>query len=317
MQYNKSNGFEHLIIRANSELPMNEVILQQGDTNIMSVGDISVIAGQPKSRKTFLVAAICAAFLSDDGYLGLKTNNKGKLLLIDTEQSKPFVLTVVQRIYKILNWDINDPHDSEITVLTMRELNANERLKTMHEAICLYKPKLIMLDGFADLLADTNSLEESTEKVSKLMLLSSKYNCHICSVLHTNPGSEKMRGHTGSELQRKSESVLLVTKSDDVSTVSPQFCRNLEFSKFSFKVNSNGLPVPCEYTLSNEDSLQILFETIFMSSPVLSYADLKKEIMTKKTIQSTAAENWIRKGKEKGILTKDVNSFYSLKINED
>lgn len=149
------------------------------------------------------------------------------------------------------------------------------------------------------------------------MLLSSKYNCHICSVLHTNPGSEKMRGHTGSELQRKSESVLLVTKSDDVSTVSPQFCRNLEFSKFSFKVNSNGLPVPCEYTLSNEDSLQILFETIFMSSPVLSYADLKKEIMTKKTIQSTAAENWIRKGKEKGILTKDVNSFYSLKINED
>lgn len=311
------NELERFIIRANDEIPMNEAILNQGETRMMSVGDLSVITGQPKSRKTFLVTAICSAFLSPEGYLGLTPITKGKLLLIDTEQSKPFVLSVIKRIYRILNWDYEETHEDEISVMTLRELTASERLQALENAIIKFKPKLVVIDGFADLLDDTNSLEESTKKVSLLMRFSSQNNCHICSVVHTNPNSEKMRGHTGSELQRKAESVLLVTKSDEVTTVSPQFCRNLEFSKFSFRIDGSGLPVACDYTPSPEDNTRILFEAIFLVSSSFKYADLKNEVMRRLNIKSTAAENRIRKGLEAAIIDKDTNSIYTLKLEEE
>lgn len=305
-------------VYANDIIPMNEAVIYQGERRVMSVGDISVITGQPKSRKTFLVSAIAAAYLSDEGYLGLTSSHIGSILLIDTEQSKPHVLTVTKRIYKLLNWDFEDKHEDVFRVLSLRELTAAERMTTTEQAIKEFQPKLVVIDGFADLLRDTNSLEESTERVSDLMRISSENQCHITSIVHTNPNSEKMRGHTGSELQRKAESVLLVTKSEEVTTVSPQFCRNLEFNKFSFRIDEKGLPVSCDYTPSPEDSNRILFESIFMSVPKLSYKQLKEEVQRRMNIRETAAKSRLQKGLEADILKKDSDSNYSLKYeNED
>lgn len=305
------------IVHPNEDIPMNQTILNQGDTRVFSLGDISVITGQPKSRKTFLVASICAAYLSDNGYLGLCNASPGKILLIDTEQSKPYVQAVIRRIYRILHWSFDEDHQDSIHVLSLRELSARDRLLTSEAAIDQCKPTLVIIDGFADLLADTNSLEESTQKVSDLMRISTDYQCHICTVVHTNPNSEKMRGHTGSELQRKAETVLLVTKSDEITTVSPQFCRNLEFKKFSFRIDDTGLPVACEYTPSPEDNNRILFESIFMALDKLKYADLKKEVKRRLNIKDTAAENRIKNGLKAGLLRKDNNAIYSLSYDEE
>ncbi|MFZ4414702.1 MAG: hypothetical protein ACOYOV_16580 [Bacteroidales bacterium] len=176
---------------------------------------------------------------------------------------------------------------------------------------------MVIIDGFADLLRDTNSLEESTERVADLMRISSEYQCHICSVVHTNPNSEKMRGHTGSELQRKAECVLLVTKSDEITTVSPQFCRNLEFKKFNFRIDNNGLPVGCDYTPTPDDNNRILYESIFMTVEKITYSKLKDEVKRRLNIRDTAAESRIRKGLEAEIIMKDNNSVYTLKFEEE
>jgi hypothetical protein len=69
-------------------------------------------------------------------------------------------------------------------------------------------------------------------------------------VLHTNPGTDKARGHTGSALQRKAETVLYVRKVGEVSVVEPQFCRNEPFERFAFRVDDEGLPELCD--LPNE-----------------------------------------------------------------
>lgn len=312
-QSNLSKYFVH----ASDVIPMSEAFISQGENRIFSVGDISVITGQPKSRKTFLVSAIITAFLAENGYLGLSSSNGGSVLLIDTEQSKPHVLTVVKRIYRLLRWDYNDSHADKLNVLYLRELPAVERLKVTEQAVREYRPKLVIIDGFADLLRDTNSLEESTERVADLMRISSEYQCHISSVVHTNPNSEKMRGHVGSELQRKSESVMLVTKSDEITTVSPQFCRNVKFKKFSFRIDEVGLPITCEFTLSPEDNNRILFESIFNATPKLSYTELKKEVKRRLDIKDTAAENMIRKCLETDILTKNSDFSYSFKYDEE
>jgi hypothetical protein len=65
-------------------------------------------------------------------------------------------------------------------------------------------------------------------------------------VLHTNPNSDKARGHIGSALQRKAETVIFVHKVGDCSVVEPQFCRNEEFEPFAFIIDEEGLPVECD-----------------------------------------------------------------------
>lgn len=313
VQSNLSRFFVH----ANDIIPMNEAVICQGEIRMFSIGDISVITGQPKSRKTFLVSGLIASYLSENGYMGLSSSNNGSILVIDTEQSKPHVLTVVRRIFRILHWNYDDNHDNALRILSLRELGAIERLKTTEQAIKEFRPKLVIIDGFADLLRDTNSLEESTERVADLMRISSEYQCHICSVVHTNPNSEKMRGHTGSELQRKAECVLLVTKSDEITTVSPQFCRNLEFKKFNFRIDNNGLPVGCDYTPTPDDNNRILYESIFMTVEKMTYSKLKDEVKRRLNIRDTAAESRIRKGLEAEIIMKDNNSVYTLKFEEE
>lgn len=317
MEANNNNQLNRFLVNANDEIQMTDAVLMQGETRIMSVGDLSVITGQPKSRKTFLVSAICAAFLSPEGYLGLHPKVSGSILLIDTEQSRPYVIAVLRRIYRILNWEFDDSHHDKLHVLTLRELSPGERIDKLNVAIQTFNPKLVVIDGFADLLQDTNSLEESTKRVSDLMRLSTIYQCHICSVVHTNPNSEKMRGHTGSELQRKGESVFLVTKSEEITTVSPQFCRNPEFAKFSFRIDGSGLPVHCDYTPSPEDNNRILFEAIFLVKTSYKFSELKKEVMRRLSIKTTAAENRIKKALQADIITKDINSFYSLSMEDE
>ena len=66
------------------------------------------------------------------------------------------------------------------------------------------------------------------------------------SVLHTNPNSDKARGHIGSTLQRKAETMVYVHKVEERSIAEPQFCRNEEFAPFAFYINEEGLPEECD-----------------------------------------------------------------------
>ena len=66
------------------------------------------------------------------------------------------------------------------------------------------------------------------------------------SVLHTNPNTDKARGHIGSTLQRKAETMIYVRKVGERSVVEPQFCRNEEFAPFAFHVTEEGIPEECD-----------------------------------------------------------------------
>jgi hypothetical protein len=71
------------------------------------------------------------------------------------------------------------------------------------------------------------------------------------SVLHTNPNSDKARGHIGSTLQRKVETMIYVRKVGERSVVEPQYCRNEEFAPFAFHVTEDGMPEECD--MPNEE----------------------------------------------------------------
>jgi hypothetical protein len=138
--------------------------------------------------------------------------------------------------------------------LTLREVDPKERAELLYMAIELYRPTMVVVDGISDLMYNTNDIEESDRVVGRLMALSTEFNCHILCVLHTNPNSDKARGHVGSTLQRKAETVLFVHKVGECSVVEPQFCRNEEFDPFAFIVNEEGLPAECDLPKERDES---------------------------------------------------------------
>lgn len=82
-----------------------------------------------------------------------------------------------------------------------------------------------------------------------MMEWSSRYDLHIHCVLHLNKGDNNVRGHIGTEMSNKAETVLVISKCNEnpsVSEVHALHIREKEFKPFAFTVDDNGLPVIAE-----------------------------------------------------------------------
>ena len=167
------------------------------------------------------------------------------------------------------------------------------------------------VDGIADLQRNTNDLEESDRLVNRLMALSTLYDCHILCVLHANPGTDKARGHLGSSLQRKAESVLFVHRADDCSIVEPQFCRNEPFERFAFRVSEEGIPQLCDmptFTPERRNNEQAIVEDLY--GGVIERKTLVNKLM-ESGYTNVNAQMRIKRAIDKGLLFLDGDRVVS------
>ena len=232
--------------------PIVKPIIEHKGIMVASLGNISAVVGAAKSKKTFLCTALVGGLLAENGDFGIAPR-LAKVLWVDTEQSQLHARKVVERIHRLAGWSTTN-NNGLFHSLCLREVEPKERADLLYKSIELYKPHLVVVDGISDLMYNTNDIEESDRIVGQLMALSTDYNCHILCVLHTNPNTDKARGHIGSTLQRKAETVMFVHKVGDCSVVEPQFCRNEEFEPFAFMVDEEGLPVECDLPKEREGS---------------------------------------------------------------
>ena len=239
-------SIEPHLIDASTSIAESVPILSRYGSIIASEGNISAVVGQAKSKKTFLCTALVGAMLRPNGTAQFGITPKQVLVLwVDTEQSASHVQKVIKRIHRMIGVSETKSYEN-LVALTLREIEPKERFEVVRAAIAYYEPKLVVVDGISDLMYNSNCIEESDAVVGELMALSTEYNCHIMSVLHTNPNSDKARGHIGSTLQRKAETMIYVRKVGERSVVEPQFCRNEEFAPFAFHITEEGLPEECE-----------------------------------------------------------------------
>lgn len=219
-----------------------------------TLGNFSVIGGKGKARKTFFISALIAASLSDSKILDIRGSFGGKrVVFFDTEQSEYDLYWAARRAC-LLN-GINK-HLSNYDVFCLRPLTPNERTSFIENYLeQTDNVGLIVIDGIRDLLTDINSPDQSTNIVTKLMQWTKVYNIHASVVLHENPGSDKLRGHLGTEVQNKAESVIVIEKPKDKSEVSrviPRFIRGAkEFQEFAFTIDNNSLPTSATYDANN------------------------------------------------------------------
>jgi len=223
-----------------------EVVDPMDSSTLGTLGNIVAVIGKAKSRKTFMVTMALAAatkngLILDKVKVSLP-DGKSKVVFFDTEQSKYYVQKIVRRVCH-LSEDMN-PRNFECYAL--RPYPTEKRRESI-QYIIDNEPDLgmVVIDGIRDLIKDINSPEESTNIVGDLMRWSEEKNILIVVVLHQNKGDNNARGHLGTELINKAESVISVTKDSqdqNISIVEPEFCKGKDFGPFAFKIDEKGMP---------------------------------------------------------------------------
>ena len=224
-----------------------EILWVNGST-IGTLGNFSASTGKAKSKKTFNISAIVAAALKNDEvlkYSAYLPPNKRKILYVDTEQSKYHCHKVMERILRLAGLPTDKDRD-DFVFIVLREQTPDKRKQIIGYMLeNMPDVGLLIIDGIRDLMYDINSPSESTDLINLLMRWSSGYNLHIHTVLHLNKGDDNTRGHIGTELNNKAETVLLVEKdksNGDISNVSAMHIRAMDFEPFAFRINDNALP---------------------------------------------------------------------------
>lgn len=223
-----------------------------------SVGELSMIVGGAKTRKTTFAAAMVNKLLkcdpaaiqdAGDGAAQITTDIENlRICFFDTEQGDYHAA----RTYSRITDGLNPEQVQRLTYITLRTESNETRLRIIVD--CLLKmqpaPHLAVIDGVADLMRDTNSNTEAQQIVGLLMATTAQTRkgdapkVHIMSVLHNSAANlGKGRGHAGSELERKCESVMMLTIPKDsasTSEITPMRTRNKAFPKMYVSHTANG-----------------------------------------------------------------------------
>lgn len=230
-------------VKYQDEIPIIEVKSKFGYTKLSSIGGILTIKGKPKSRKTFFLSLIVANFLktssNNDIFKITIPDGKSKILFFDTEQSNSEAQLVFDRVRNQVNSEALD----NLIVLGLRTMSPKQRIEFIEETIQnISGVFLVIIDGIRDLVSDINNADEATFVLHKLMKWTGEGQLHLINVIHQNKGDNNPRGHLGSELVNKSQSMIEIEKKNEVSVVRPTETRSFNFDSFAFGVNEYGTP---------------------------------------------------------------------------
>lgn len=236
-------------IKATDKVTIPPKILFVGDCTIATFGNFSASTGKAKSKKTFNISAMVAAAVTNTTVLNYRAclpEGKRKILYFDTEQSKYHCHNVLERIYKLSGLSVKKD-DPRLLFWGLREYTPKLRIALIDYALRKHQEVgLVIIDGLRDLMYDINNGKEATDVMTVLMAWTSVYDLHIYTVLHLNKNDNNPRGHIGTELENKAETVLIISKNlqnNSISEVRPMHMRDKEFSTFAFHIDDNKLPV--------------------------------------------------------------------------
>ncbi|MDV4024424.1 mobilization protein [Elizabethkingia anophelis] len=276
------------------------VVIKIEDSIVGTLGNFSASTGKAKSKKTFNISAIVASALINDqvlGYCSSFSGSKRNILYIDTEQSPFHCLMVMQRILLLAGLPL-DRQPQNLEFLCLRGSDPKTRILIIEHIIENFENLgLVIIDGIRDLVYDINSPSESTYLITKLMQWTDEKQIHIHVVLHLNKGDDNTRGHLGTELNNKAETVLQITKNEfdkNISSVTAMHIRDKDFEPFAFRINANGLPELVEdyehqktgsskgfdYAEVSEEKHREALEFLFSVSPLVSYSSLIEKLQT-------------------------------------
>jgi hypothetical protein len=264
---------------------------------ISTPGNLSTITSAIKTGKSAVIGAMAAAAMphnADADLLGFSSSNPKDMALLwfDSEQSPDDFWHGVYRALKRAGLREPPPW---LHAYCLTGLGCKRGWEAVLEAIRIATEQhagihSLLLDGAADFVADVNDAGESNAFVAEVHDMAIKHDCPITGVIHFNPGSDKSRGHLGSQLERKAETNLALEKDTDETTVifstknrragipkhlGPRFAFNMEA----------GMHITVESRESAKDSekrksLLLLAQDVFKDHPAMRYSEIKSTVAT-------------------------------------
>jgi len=264
-------------IDINEEIPLPEIILSICDPNgdnkrmVMTRQNISCVTAQAKVGKTFLIKLIISACLNKSVFQNRlhseMPTDRDKILYIDTEQSKYHVQLGLKQMRDLVNENAKDQSSdfnsvaNRIDVYQFDAVGTETRYDYVKELVYSKNYSLVIIDGISDLSIDTNDLKLADKLVTDLRIWATENDLHILNVIHLNPGdlSHKMKGHLGTKLADKSETVLGVSidkNNASVRLVQSLATRNRKPDPFAFEIMENGNPSIVDYEFQEVSNLR-------------------------------------------------------------
>ena len=221
----------------------------------MTRGEFSCIVAQSKTKKSFNKTLIESAFVGgkSNNYTDLIVGNRKNdnyIISIDTEQGEFYAQKSFSRVEKITGFRYKN-----YIPLQMRKKSIQDRLEMIdwliYESEFKDKIDLIFIDGIADLVYNTNDIEEGVKLGEKLLKWTADGDLHISTIIHKAGNTDKARGHLGTAIQIKAETIIIMDslKDDagnvvDYNTVQVKcgMSRGKNFNPFYLTVDRDGLP---------------------------------------------------------------------------
>jgi hypothetical protein len=194
---------------------------------IIHPNTINVIQGQAGTHKSRLLEHICGALLMQEGCpndtLGFKKTSQDQtftVLYVDTERNTTEQFpAALQRIQLKAGYP-KSAHPDNFGYVSLVEIARQDRFNVLNEFLSELKketknPIFIVLDVSTDCIEDFNKTDKSMALIDNMNNTINTHNVIFCCVIHENPGSEKARGHFGTELMNKATTVIQIAFEKD------------------------------------------------------------------------------------------------------
>ena len=323
----------------NNPPPVAQMVVSVNDVPLGTQGNILCITGGEGTGKSNYVTALIA------GAIGQSDNNKDKvmdtlgvsvcenskrkaILFYDTEQSE---VQTYKNITNLLRCCGRETMPEYLKVYCLTGMSRKERLQAIIQSMDKFHYQfrgihMVVIDGIADLIKGANDETESIAVVEELYRLAGIYNTCIVTILHFIPSGLKLRGHLGSELQRKAAAILLIEKDTDpsVSVVKALKVRDgspldVPIMQFAWDKDAGmhvylGEKPKEEKEKRKEDELVAVARDIFGRQDFITYVDLAEQIQAILDVKERTAKSYIKFMREKEIIRKDPSnqSYYII-----
>ena len=333
------SGLKSCEVDFNNPPPVAQMVVSVNDVPLGTQGNILCITGGEGTGKSNYVTALIA------GAIGQSDNNKDKvmdtlgvsvcenskrkaILFYDTEQSE---VQTYKNITNLLRCCGRETMPEYLKVYCLTGMSRKERLQAIIQSMDKFHYQfrgihMVVIDGIADLIKGANDETESIAVVEELYRLTGIYNTCIVTILHFIPSGLKLRGHLGSELQRRAAAILLIEKDTDpsVSVVKALKVRDgspldVPIMQFAWDKDAGmhvylGEKPKEEKEKRKEDELVAVARDIFGRQDFITYVDLAEQIQAILDVKERTAKSYIKFMREKEIIRKDPSnqSYYII-----
>ena len=319
----------------NNPPPIAQMIVSVNDVPLGTQGNLLCVTGGEGTGKSNYVAALIAGAIRPTGTdvdaLGVTLHENGRnkaVLFYDTEQSE---VQLYKNISNLLRRCGREAMPEWFKAYCLTGMSRKERLLSIIQSLDKYHYQyggvhLVVIDGIADLIKCANDEAESIAVVEELYRLAGIYKTCIVTVLHFIPNGLKLRGHLGSELQRKAAAILSIEKDSDpaISVVKALKVRDgspldVPIMQFSWDKEKAmhvylGEKPKEEKDKRKEDELVAVAKEVFSRKRFVTYVELAEEIQSILEVKERTAKSYIKFMREKEIILKssDNQSYYVI-----